>query len=189
MTRFEGCRPLYKSARSGGVGAFTVDNFPVFDYFRPNLYGIFDSNHGYKMIGVGKEVARRAPRRALAPALPVPLRALRDRRPPPGLELALSLVLASGRREVGGVSERLPALVQPEPPPEPAFVVVCTASVTTIASATVVTISSASGTPRPTMTPGERRRDDSGLACPGEEDDLLPRPAPAPVRQQAERGR
>src|SRR5919106_2099098 len=57
MSRFEGCRPLYKEARSGGVGAFTADNFPVFDYFRPNLYGIFDSNHGYKMIGVGKEVA------------------------------------------------------------------------------------------------------------------------------------
>ena len=57
MSRFEGCRPLYKTARSGGVGAFTVDNFPVFDYFRPNLYAILDSNHGYKMIGVGKEVA------------------------------------------------------------------------------------------------------------------------------------
>jgi glycine/D-amino acid oxidase-like deaminating enzyme len=57
MSRFEGCRPLYREARSGGVGAFTVDNFPVFDYFRPNLYGIFDSNHGYKMIGVGREVA------------------------------------------------------------------------------------------------------------------------------------
>ena len=58
MSRFEGCRPLYKVARSGGVGAFTADNFPVFDFFRPNLYGIFDSNHGYKMIGVGREVAR-----------------------------------------------------------------------------------------------------------------------------------
>jgi glycine/D-amino acid oxidase-like deaminating enzyme len=57
MSRFEGCRPLYKVARSGGVGAFTVDNFPVFDYFRPNLYAILDSNHGYKMIGVGREVA------------------------------------------------------------------------------------------------------------------------------------
>jgi glycine/D-amino acid oxidase-like deaminating enzyme len=57
MSRFEGCRALYKDARSGGVGAFTVDNFPVFDYFRPNLYAILDSNHGYKMIGVGKEVA------------------------------------------------------------------------------------------------------------------------------------
>jgi methylglutamate dehydrogenase subunit A len=57
MSRFEGCRTLYRQARSGGVGAFTVDNFPVFDYFRPNLYAILDSNHGYKMIGVGKEVA------------------------------------------------------------------------------------------------------------------------------------
>jgi glycine/D-amino acid oxidase-like deaminating enzyme len=58
MSRFEGCRPLYKQARSGGVGAFTVDNFPVFDYLRPNVYVILDSNHGYKMIGVGREAAK-----------------------------------------------------------------------------------------------------------------------------------
>ncbi|HXV34181.1 MAG TPA: FAD-binding oxidoreductase [Gaiellaceae bacterium] len=58
MSRFEGCRPLYKLARSGGVGAFTADNFPVFDYLRPNTYAILDSNHGYKMIGVGREVAK-----------------------------------------------------------------------------------------------------------------------------------
>jgi methylglutamate dehydrogenase subunit A len=58
MSRFEGCRPLYKQARSGGVGAFTVDNFPVFDYLRPNVYAILDSNHGYKMIGVGREAAK-----------------------------------------------------------------------------------------------------------------------------------
>jgi glycine/D-amino acid oxidase-like deaminating enzyme len=58
MSRFEGCRASYKTARSGGVGAFTVDNFPIFDYVRPNVYGIFDSNHGYKMIGVGREVAK-----------------------------------------------------------------------------------------------------------------------------------
>jgi glycine/D-amino acid oxidase-like deaminating enzyme len=58
MSRFEGCRPLYKQARSGGVGAFTADNFPVFDYMKPNVYTILDSNHGYKMIGVGREVAK-----------------------------------------------------------------------------------------------------------------------------------
>ena len=58
MSRFEGCRPRYKLARSGGVGAFTADNFPVFDYVAPNVYGVFDSNHGYKMIGVGREVAK-----------------------------------------------------------------------------------------------------------------------------------
>jgi glycine/D-amino acid oxidase-like deaminating enzyme len=58
MERFAGKRAVYKNARSGGVGAFTVDNFPVFDYMRPNVYVIADSNHGYKMIGVGKEVAK-----------------------------------------------------------------------------------------------------------------------------------
>jgi methylglutamate dehydrogenase subunit A len=58
MARFEGCRATYKNVRSGGVGAFTADNFPVFDFLRPNLYAILDSNHGYKMIGVGREVAR-----------------------------------------------------------------------------------------------------------------------------------
>jgi methylglutamate dehydrogenase subunit A len=58
MSRFEGCRPLYKHARSGGVGAFTADNFPVFDWVKPNVYAILDSNHGYKMIGVGREVAK-----------------------------------------------------------------------------------------------------------------------------------
>jgi glycine/D-amino acid oxidase-like deaminating enzyme len=58
MSRFEGCRAVYKNARSGGVGAFTADNFPVFGYVKPNVYAILDSNHGYKMIGVGREVAK-----------------------------------------------------------------------------------------------------------------------------------
>ena len=96
MSRFEGCRALYKEARSGGVGSFTADNFPVFDYLKPNVYAILDSNHGYKMIGVGREVAKVLLGEPLEPALPVPLRALRDRRPPPGLELALPLELTVG---------------------------------------------------------------------------------------------
>jgi glycine/D-amino acid oxidase-like deaminating enzyme len=58
MARFEGCRARYKPARSGGVGAFTADNFPVFDWVKPNVYAVLDSNHGYKMIGVGREVAK-----------------------------------------------------------------------------------------------------------------------------------
>jgi len=58
MTRFEGCRPRYSQTRSGGVGAFTADNFPVFDYLRPNVFVAADSNHGYKMIAVGREIAR-----------------------------------------------------------------------------------------------------------------------------------
>jgi glycine/D-amino acid oxidase-like deaminating enzyme len=58
LGRFEGCRSRYRQVRSGGVGAFTVDNFPVFDYMLPNVYVAADSNHGYKMIAVGREVAR-----------------------------------------------------------------------------------------------------------------------------------
>jgi methylglutamate dehydrogenase subunit A len=58
MERFEGSRPKYRDTRSGGVGAFTADNFPVFDYMRPNVYVAADSNHGYKMIAVGREIAR-----------------------------------------------------------------------------------------------------------------------------------
>jgi methylglutamate dehydrogenase subunit A len=58
MERFEGSRPRYRQVRSGGVGAFTADNFPVFDYMRPNVFVAADSNHGYKMIAVGKEIAR-----------------------------------------------------------------------------------------------------------------------------------
>jgi len=55
--RFEGTRPLYHREPSGGIGAFTPDSFPVFDTFRQNAYVIADSNHGYKMIGVGDLVA------------------------------------------------------------------------------------------------------------------------------------
>lgn len=58
MSRFQGVRAQFRDVRSGGVGAFTVDNFPVFDYMRPNVFVAADSNHGYKMIAVGREVAR-----------------------------------------------------------------------------------------------------------------------------------
>jgi glycine/D-amino acid oxidase-like deaminating enzyme len=58
LERFEGCRERYMQVRSGGVGAFTADNFPVFDYMAPNVYVAADSNHGYKMIAVGREIAR-----------------------------------------------------------------------------------------------------------------------------------
>jgi methylglutamate dehydrogenase subunit A len=58
MERFEGSRSKYRQVSSGGVGCFTVDNFPIFDYMRPNVFVAADSNHGYKMIAVGKEIAR-----------------------------------------------------------------------------------------------------------------------------------
>jgi len=58
MGRFEGCRPQFRERRNGGIGAFTADNVPVFDWLASNAFVIADSNHGFKMLGVGKLVAR-----------------------------------------------------------------------------------------------------------------------------------
>lgn len=58
LERFEGCHQQYHWTPSGGIGCFTADSFPVFDAMLPNVYVIADSNHGYKMIGVGTEVAK-----------------------------------------------------------------------------------------------------------------------------------
>jgi len=55
--RFEGKINVFQKEPSGGLGCFTPDSFPVFDRFCENVYIIADSNHGYKMIGVGKLVA------------------------------------------------------------------------------------------------------------------------------------
>ena len=55
--RFEGQIGKFKKEPSGGLGCFTPDSFPVFDTFRQNVHVIADSNHGYKMIGVGQLVA------------------------------------------------------------------------------------------------------------------------------------
>ncbi len=55
--RFSGQIGHYKKEPSGGIGCFTPDSFPMFDTFRENVYVIADSNHGFKMIGVGALVA------------------------------------------------------------------------------------------------------------------------------------
>lgn len=56
--RYEDKYQLYKNEPSGGLGCFTPDSFPIFDVMKQNCYMILDSNHGYKMIGVGKLVAQ-----------------------------------------------------------------------------------------------------------------------------------
>jgi glycine/D-amino acid oxidase-like deaminating enzyme len=68
--RFEGMSHLYKDENSGGLGCFTPDSFPVIDTFRQNVHIVADSNHGYKLIGVGDLVARELlgePQELLAP--------------------------------------------------------------------------------------------------------------------------
>ncbi|MBK5099418.1 MAG: FAD-binding oxidoreductase [Desulfobacteraceae bacterium] len=56
--RYEGKSRYYKNEPSGGLGCFTPDSFPIFDVMKQNCYMILDSNHGYKMIGVGQLVAK-----------------------------------------------------------------------------------------------------------------------------------
>jgi hypothetical protein len=71
MDRFRAPENRQDVVRSnGGVGCFTADNYPIIDMIRSNVYFVADSNHGFKMLGVGKEIAAHlmeGPRRALHP--------------------------------------------------------------------------------------------------------------------------
>ena len=51
-------RYLNSSGALWGYRCITPDSFPVFDTMRENCFVLADSNHGYKMIGVGDLVAR-----------------------------------------------------------------------------------------------------------------------------------
>ena len=55
--RYEGQMGKYHREASGGIGCFTADSFPVFDHFHDNATIIADSNHGWKMLGVGHLIA------------------------------------------------------------------------------------------------------------------------------------
>ncbi len=55
--RFRGKGDEWHVDPHGGIGAFTPDNYPIVDFVRPNAYVIMDSNHGFKMIGMGKLAA------------------------------------------------------------------------------------------------------------------------------------
>jgi len=57
-SRFRGKGSEWHADPHGGIGAFTPDNYPVVDFVLPNAYMVMDSNHGFKMIGLGKLVAR-----------------------------------------------------------------------------------------------------------------------------------
>ena len=55
--RYRGQLRHWRKEPSGGIGCFSPDSFPVIDVFGQNCYVVADSNHGYKMIAVGKLVA------------------------------------------------------------------------------------------------------------------------------------
>ena len=55
--RFENKHNDYRRCSNGGVGCLTPDGFPITDVFNGNIYLIADSNHGWKMLGLGDLVA------------------------------------------------------------------------------------------------------------------------------------
>lgn len=58
MDRFRGNGRAADVPRpNGGIGCFTPDNYPIIDMVNSNTFFIADSNHGFKMLGAGKEVA------------------------------------------------------------------------------------------------------------------------------------
>ena len=57
MDRFKQNGGRDQQRPNGGIGCFTSDNYPIIDFVRPNVLLIADSNHGFKLLGVGKEVA------------------------------------------------------------------------------------------------------------------------------------
>ena len=61
---------------------------------RPNVYTICDSNHGYKMIGVGREVAKVLVGEHSKLLVPFRFERFATGRPAPRLELAVPLVVA-----------------------------------------------------------------------------------------------
>ena len=98
--RFEGKSHLMSTEPSGGIGSFSPDNFPVFDTFCDNAYFIADSNHGYKMIGVGTLVAKELLGEPQALLEPFRWSRYAEGRPAPGEQfpLPLELTAAGGRR-------------------------------------------------------------------------------------------
>ena len=95
------------------VGCFTPDSFPVFDVFRDNVYVIADSNHGYKMLGVGKLVAGEIAARAHGCSSPSGSRAMSRAssiRCPGPVPLELIVRAAADHEKVGERSEWPPTM-------------------------------------------------------------------------------
>lgn len=57
LGRFAGRGGEWRADSHGGLGAFTPDNYPTVDFVLPNVYAILDSNHGFKMLALGKLAA------------------------------------------------------------------------------------------------------------------------------------
>lgn len=57
LGRFEGERDAWTCSSYGAQTCFTPDSYPVVDFVRDNVYAVLDSNHGFKMLALGKLAA------------------------------------------------------------------------------------------------------------------------------------
>jgi glycine/D-amino acid oxidase-like deaminating enzyme len=57
LGRFEGGFDRWTCSSHGAQTCFTPDSYPVVDFLRENVYAILDSNHGFKMLALGKLAA------------------------------------------------------------------------------------------------------------------------------------
>src|SRR4029077_1758311 len=57
MDRFKAKPGRDQQRPNGGIGCFSPDNYPIIDFVRPNALLSAHPNHGFKLLGVRKEVA------------------------------------------------------------------------------------------------------------------------------------
>ena len=57
LGRFEGRFDGWTCSSFGAQTCFTPDSYPVVDFLRENVYAVLDSNHGFKMLALGKLAA------------------------------------------------------------------------------------------------------------------------------------
>ena len=57
LGRLEGRSAEWRCDSYGAQVAFTPDAYPVADFVRPNVYAILDSNHGFKLLALGRLAA------------------------------------------------------------------------------------------------------------------------------------
>jgi glycine/D-amino acid oxidase-like deaminating enzyme len=57
LGRFEGAFDRWSCSSFGAQTGFTPDSYPVVGFVRENVYAVLDSNHGFKMLALGKLAA------------------------------------------------------------------------------------------------------------------------------------
>lgn len=58
LGRFAGAAEAWQSSSYAAQTCFTPDSYPIVDFVRENVYAVLDSNHGFKLLALGRLAAR-----------------------------------------------------------------------------------------------------------------------------------